>query len=40
LVYLTVLKQSTTKRNAKGLEEMNHVITNKDRELINRAKKK
>jgi len=40
LVYLTVLKQSTMKRNATALQKANHLITNMDRELINRAKNK
>jgi hypothetical protein len=40
LVYLTVLKQSTMKRNAMALQETNHVIPNMDRDLNNRAKNK
>jgi hypothetical protein len=40
LIYLTVPKQSTMKRNAMALQETNPMITNMDRELINRAKNK
>jgi 23S rRNA maturation mini-RNase III len=35
-----VPKQSTMKRNAMALQEMNPMITNTDRDLIKRAKNK
>jgi hypothetical protein len=37
LVYLTVLKYSTMKTNVMALQETNQIITNIERELINRA---